>query len=141
MALQQNHFWEVMPLLIAFFVLFSTMTFVFNLVNRHKSTLLEVLGLLINAGVFFAASYGLVTDAYPGKWVSLVSLGLAAFYVAHVYYFLARRLLDRELLLSFTGLAAFFLAVTIPLAASRPSGSRPVGPPGAGDALDRRQAG
>ena len=48
-------------------------------------------------------------------WVAVVSLGLAAFYAAHVYYFLVRRLLDRELLLSFTALAAFFLAVTIPL--------------------------
>ena len=30
--------------------------------------------------------------------MAAVSLGLAAFYAAHVYYFLLRRLLDRELL-------------------------------------------
>ena len=42
-----------MPFLMAFFVLFSTMTFLFNLVNRKKSTLLEVLGLLVNAGTVF----------------------------------------------------------------------------------------
>ena len=110
-----GNFWEVMPFLIAFFALFSTMTFVFNLANRRKSTLLEVLGLLVNAGVFFATSYAMVTDAYPGKWVAVVSLALAAFYAAHIHYFLIRRLLDRELLLSFTALSAFFLAVTIPL--------------------------
>ncbi|MEN6458670.1 MAG: DUF2339 domain-containing protein [Thermoguttaceae bacterium] len=112
---EKSHFWEVMPFLVAFFALFSTITFLFNLVNRRKSTLLEVLGLLINAGVFFAASYSLVKEAYGEKWVAAVSLGLAAFYAAHVYFFLLRRLLDRELLLSFTALSAFFLAVTVPL--------------------------
>ena len=104
-----------MPFLVAFFVLYSTMTFVFNLVNRRKSTLLQVVGLWTNAGVFFGTSYVLVRDAYGEKWVAAVSLALAAFYAAHVYYFLLRRLLDRELLLSFTALSAFFLAVTIPL--------------------------
>lgn len=108
-------FWQVMPFLIAFFALYSTMTFIFNLVHRQKSSLLEVLGLWINAGVFFGTSYVLVNDAYPGKWVAVVSISLAAFYAAHVYYFLVRRLLDRELLLSFTALSACFLAITIPL--------------------------
>ena len=112
---EPSHFWQVMPFLIAFFALYSTMTFLFNLVNRQKSTLLEVLGLLVNAGVFFVASYSLVKEAYGEKWVAVVSLALAAFYAAHVYYFLLRRLLDRELLLSFTALSAFFLAVTVPL--------------------------
>ncbi len=113
-----SDFWQVMPFLAAFFALYSTMTFLFNLVNRQKSTLLEVLGLLINAGAFFGASYWLVEDAYGRKWVAAVSLALAACYAAHVYYFLIRRLLDREMLLAFTALSAFFLAVTIPLALS-----------------------
>src|SRR4029077_17776214 len=44
-----------------------------------------------------------------------VTLSLAAFYTAHVFYFLWRRLVDRELLVSFTGLAAFFFVVTVSL--------------------------
>jgi uncharacterized membrane protein len=121
---QAVDFWQVMPFLIAFFALYSTMTFLFNMANRKKSSLLEVLGLWINAGVFFATSYVMVKDAYPGpaahpaQWVAVVSLGLAAFYAAHVYYCLIRRLLDRELLLSFTALSAFFVAITIPLVLS-----------------------
>lgn len=110
-----SYFWQVTPFLAAFFVLFSTMTFLFNLVNRQKSTLLEVLGLWVNAAVFFGTSYSLVRGAHGDKWVAAVSLALAAFYAAHVYYFLLRRLLDRELMLSFTALSAFFVAVTIPL--------------------------
>ena len=109
------YFWHVMPFLVAYFVLFSTMIFIFNLVNRKKSTLLELVGLLVNASVFFVTSYLLVREAYRVEWVAAVTLGLALFYIAHIYYFLLKKLLDRELLLSFTGLASFFVAVTMPL--------------------------
>ena len=111
-------FWHVMPFLVGFFVLYSTALFLFNVVERAKSTLLELLGLLLNAGAFFAASYLLVRNAYDCA-VAVVTLGLTAFYAAHVYYFLVRRIADRELMLCFMGLAVFFLAVTIPLVLSR----------------------
>ena len=107
-----------MPFLTAFFVLFSTMVFIFNLFSRTKSTLLDSLGLLVNAGVYFAVSYELVSEAFSFRWVAAVSLALAAFYVAHVWYCLVFRVLDRELLFCFVALAAFFLAVTMPLALS-----------------------
>ncbi len=114
----ETYFWQVMPFAVAFFALFSTMTFLFNLVNREKSTLLELLGLLVNAGVFFVVSYSLVEEMYGKHWVAAITLGLVAFYVGHIHYFLMRKLHDRELLLSFTALAAFFLTVTVPLAIS-----------------------
>ncbi len=114
-----DHFWEVMPFVAVFFVLFSTMTFLYKVVNASKSNLLDLLALLVNAGVFYAVSYRLVEPAYGQKWVAVVTLSLAAFYTAHVFYFLRRRLVDRELLVSFMGLAAFFLAVTMPLVLSR----------------------
>ncbi len=117
MAMQHyepEHFWQVMPFLTGFFVLFSTTVFIYNLMNRAKSTLLELLGLWVNAGIFFVTSYTLVnqwleTQGYAEQWVGVLTLGLTLFYIAHVYYFLVRRLHDRELLLSFTALAAFFL--------------------------------
>src|SRR5262249_16614414 len=82
-------FWNVMPFLMGFFALYSTVLFLFNVVQRSKSTLLELLGLLLNAGIFFTASYILVRDAYGLRAVAAVTLGLTAFYAAHVYYFLA----------------------------------------------------
>jgi uncharacterized membrane protein len=118
-AYDVSHFWEVMPFVTAFFVLFSTMTFLYKIVNKFRSNLLDLLALLVNAGVFYAVSYRLVEQVYGQKWVAVVTLSLAAFYTAHVFYFLQRRLVDRELLVSFTGLAAFFLAVTMPLLLSR----------------------
>lgn len=113
-----GYFWEVMPFAIAFFILFSTMTFLYKVVNKTKSNLLDLLALLINAGTYYGVSYALVEEAYGQVWVAAVTLSLAAFYTAHVFYFLARRLVDRELLVSFIGLAAFFLAVTMPLVLS-----------------------
>lgn len=114
-----SHFWEVMPFVAGFFVLFSTTTFLYKIVNATKSNLLDLLALLVNAGVFYAVSYRLVDAAYGSQWVAVVTLSLAAFYTAHVLYFLKRHLVDRELLVSFIGLAAFFLAVTMPLVLSR----------------------
>jgi uncharacterized membrane protein len=111
----QEYFWEVMPFLVGFFVLYSTMVFIFNLVNRSKSTLLELLGLFVNAGIFFGAGYILIEEKYDQTWVAALTLGLVVFYVGHIYYFLIRKVHDRELLISFTGLAAFFLTVTVPL--------------------------
>jgi hypothetical protein len=115
---QRSEFWNVMPFLVGFFVLYSTTLFLFNIVQRTKSTLLELIGLLLNAGIFFGAGYRLVNEAYGEHAVAVVTLGLTAFYAAHVYYFLVRRIADRELMLSFMGLAVFFLAVTIPLVLS-----------------------
>jgi uncharacterized membrane protein len=112
---QIGHFWQVMPFLVAFFALFSTLIFLYNLTNRIPSTVLDLLALFANAGIFFGLSYNLITDAYNRQWVAAVTLGLAAFYVGHIYYFLYRKLLDRGLLLSFIGLAALFVSVTIPL--------------------------
>ena len=115
----KEHFWEVMPFATAYFILFSTMTFLYKLVNQSKSNLLDLLALLTNAGVFYLISYQLVGEMYSHAWVGAVTLSLSAFYTAHVFYFLRRKLVDRELLISFIGLAAFFLAVTMPLVLSR----------------------
>ena len=114
-----GQFWNVMPFLTAFFVLFSTMTFLFKLVNRESSNLFDLSALLINAFVYFGESYRLVTGAYSKEWAAVVTLGLAVFYTLHVYYFLVRKLVDRELLVSFLGLASFFVIVTVPLVLSR----------------------
>ncbi|MEZ6126940.1 MAG: DUF2339 domain-containing protein, partial [Planctomycetaceae bacterium] len=114
-----EHFLQVMPFLAAFFVLFSTMVFIYNLRNKTKSNLLDVLVLYLNAAVFFSLSYWVIDRTFSEKWVAAVTLSLTAFYAAHVWYCLVRRVLDRELMLSFTALSAFFLAITVPLLLSR----------------------
>ncbi|ANE54840.1 DUF2339 domain-containing protein [Methylomonas sp. DH-1] len=117
---QTEYFWQVLPFLVGFFVLYSTMVFLFCLVNRSKSTLLDLIALLANAAIFFATAYQLIDEAYGQIWTALLAVALAAFYVGHAYYCLARKIADRELLVSFIGLAAFFLSVTLPLLLSAP---------------------
>lgn len=55
-------FWRVMPFLSAFFVLYSTMVFLFCLVRKTRSTLLDLLALIVNAGIFFGTAYALVNQ-------------------------------------------------------------------------------
>jgi len=115
---QKEHFWEVMPFLAVYFVVYSMMIFWYNVAHRVKSTLLELVALFTNAGIFFRAGYLLVEDMYGQQWVAALTLSLTAYYIAHIYYLLLCRVQDRELLLMFTGLAAFFLTVTMPLVVS-----------------------
>lgn len=115
---QVTDFWEVYPFAIAYFVLFSTMTFLYQIANRAKSHLLDLLALWVNAGVFYTISHSLIEQKYSRRVVAVVTLSLAAFYTAHVLCFLWRRQTDRGLLVSFIGLAAFFLSVTMPLVLS-----------------------
>jgi uncharacterized membrane protein len=116
---QRENFWQVFPFLTAFFALFSTVTFLFHVVHRSKSTLLEALALLANAAAYFAVSYGLVDGAFGYRYVAIVTVALAVFYILHVYCFLILRIADRELMFCFIGLAAFFLAVSVPLVLSK----------------------
>jgi uncharacterized membrane protein len=121
-ALQKStpaDFWTVMLFLTTFFVLYSTMVFLTSLVRGTRSNLLDLLALIINAAIYFGVAYPLVKDQYGQIWVAAVSLGIAAYYVGHVYYCLVRRILDRELLLCFIALAAFFISISLPLMLSR----------------------
>ena len=113
-----SQFWHVMPFLIAFFVLFSAMIILYKLVNKTPSHLLDLAALILNSVIFFSVSYQLVTQAYGKEWVAAVTIGLALFFSIHVYAFLAKKLVDRELLVSFLGLASFFVIVTVPLVLS-----------------------
>lgn len=110
-----DRFWEFMPFLLAFFALFSSVTFVYQLVHRQTATLLEIVFLFLNAAAFTGFSVGCIDAAYPREAVAFLTLGLAAFYILHVAVFLKRGLRDRGLLLSFMGLAAFFVAITLPI--------------------------
>jgi len=112
-------FRETYPFIVGFFVLFSTMTFLYKVVRGTPSTVLDLLAMLANAAVFFGISFWMVEQAFGRRQVAVVTLGLAAFYTAHVLFFLRRRVADRGLLVSFLGLAATFVAVTMPLVLSQ----------------------
>lgn len=110
-----DYLWQVLPFLTAFFILYSTVIFLFCLVNRARSTLLDLIALIVNSAIFFATIYHLIHGVYGSGWVALVAVLLAAFYVAHAYFGLVRNVIDKPLMLSFIGLSAFFAAISLPL--------------------------
>ncbi len=108
-------FWKVMPFLVLFFMLYSSLNYLYNVLHARKATMIELTGLVLNAGVFSHFSHLLISRAYGREWVATVSLALAAYYIIQVLTFLRRRLADRPLLLTMIGLAAFFVTITMPL--------------------------
>ncbi|MDF1823552.1 MAG: DUF2339 domain-containing protein [Verrucomicrobiales bacterium] len=110
-----ERFWIFMPFLIGFFVLFSTVTFIHHLVHREKATVLELLFLFLNAGVFLWFSADLIESTFSREAVAWVTVGLAVFYSAHIAFFMKRGIKDRGLLMSFFGLASLFVAITVPI--------------------------
>jgi uncharacterized membrane protein len=116
---RQEDFWQVMPLLAGLFVLFSMMSFLYTLGTKAASNLLDVIALLVNAAIFYGLSHRLIGDAYGTEWVAVATLSLTTFYALHVLVFLQWKKVDRNLLVCFLGMAAFFLTVTMPLVLSR----------------------
>jgi len=118
-----DQFWAVFPFLIGYFLLFSTATFLFKIVRGVKSDLFDLIALILNAAVFFTVGSGMIDRAYGEAYgrqpVALLAVAMAAFYAAHVWIVLQRRLIDRELIVSFLGLASFFVTITMPLVLSQ----------------------
>ena len=118
-----DRFWAVFPFLVGYFLLFSTATFLFKIVRGVKSDLFDLIAMMLNAAVFFTVGSGMINQAYGEAYgrqpVALLAVAMAAFYAAHVWIVLQRRLIDRELIVSFLGLASFFVTITMPLVLSQ----------------------
>lgn len=108
-------FWHVTPFLAAFFVLFSTTIFIYQLRYGKPSSLIDLLMLVLNALIYFGLMHRTIDQTLAAEWSAVVALGLGAFYTAHLYVFIQRKGQDRGLALAFIGLAAFFLIITLPL--------------------------
>ena len=111
----QSDFPVVMPFAASRFLLFSTMAFLHNIIRREKSNLLDLLALAMNAWAFFLNGQWMIGQIWGTEAASGLALALAFFYAAHVMVFLRLRVVDRELLTGFLGLASLFLSVAIPM--------------------------
>ncbi len=105
----------VMPFLVIYFLIFSTSAFLFQVLQKEKSTWLDLGFLLMNAGGFFLSSRQLILRNCASEWVAAVSLFLAVFYALHLFVFVKRKGQDRGLALCFMSLMSLFLMLTIPL--------------------------
>ena len=104
-----------MAFLSAYFAIYSFMVYFYNMVKGGKSTMLEIVHLVANGMVFAYLGYQLIFGAYGRPYPAVMSVGLAVFYIAHVFIFLRRKLVDRQLLISLIALAGFFTTWTLPL--------------------------
>ncbi|HRF01589.1 MAG TPA: DUF2339 domain-containing protein [Pirellulaceae bacterium] len=114
-AYAPEHYVEVMPFAVVFFLLFAYASFLFHLRSGLKSTVLEVLALVANAAIFFAVAYRLTEGRFGREGVAAVTIPLALFHLGNAWLFLGRQRVDRLLLVTFLGGAAFFSAATFPL--------------------------
>ncbi len=110
-----KHFPTAMTFAVLYFVLFSAITVIYNLINKEKVTVLELIGMFANVAIFFPTSYVLINSLYPKEYIAIVSLGLALFYISGVLVFIKRNVQDKSLLIFMIGFASFFVTITIPL--------------------------
>ena len=104
-----------------FFAVQSTLVFIYNLRRGLASSVLELIHLVLNAGLFSLVAYGLIRDAVGRPWPAAMTLGLALYYVAHVAVFIMRRRSDRALLIALLALAGVYTTLTMPLAMEQES--------------------
>ncbi len=104
----------VFPFLIVFFVVYSTMGFLRNLLLGKESGLLTLLTLFSNATLFCLISYCLIESRFGRFQTGYLTLGLFTYYTVHAVALGLGRL-DRPLLLGCVGLSALFLSITAPI--------------------------
>ncbi|HCE42324.1 MAG TPA: hypothetical protein DET40_02100 [Lentisphaeria bacterium] len=115
---KQEDFTVAITFLSLFFLLFAAIPIMNNIVHKQKSNALTLFGMFLNAAAFFPSAAYLISSLFERKWVAAASLSLAAFYILQIFFFLNRKITDRNLLVLLTGFASFFITLTIPLVLS-----------------------
>ena len=109
------HFKITITFATIYFLMFSAITVIYNLVNKEKSTILELFGMFVNVAIYFIIAYLTITDLYPRKYVAIVSTGLALLYSFGVVLLYLREIKDKPLMVFLSGFASFFVTITLPL--------------------------
>lgn len=116
---EQEDYPVVMLFLALFYLLFSMLPVVYNLLNRVRISVFELLQVSSNGLLFLIAGVLLTRGRYDSATAALVPLGMAAFYTLLLWAGLFRRLDDRPLLYTWLTLGAASLATAFPLALGR----------------------
>lgn len=101
-----------------FFLLFSLMPLLYNLLRRMPITLIELLLQLANAGMFLLVVLPTARELFQNtvpQIAALLPLGMAMYYILIVKYLQIKAYQDRTLLLSCLCLSALGIALTFPL--------------------------
>lgn len=104
-----------------FFIAQSTLVFQFNLRRALPVSLLEIIHLVLNAGLYSWFAYSLILDAAGRPYPALMTVAIALYYVLHVVVFITLKSQDRRLLIALIALAGFYTTMTMPLALEQES--------------------
>ena len=110
---QQSDFPVVITFLSLFFAVHSYITFSHNVLKNEKSTILEIIHLVLNGLVYSLVAYTLIVDIYGRPYPAIMSLSLAVFYTIHLYILLKKRIADNVLLNTLIALAGLFTTLTM----------------------------
>jgi hypothetical protein len=99
-----------------FFALYSTAFFIYPVFRKIKVTPLEIIPLFLNVLVSVGWGWRIMhVGAHPRLFLAFLTLGMAAFYVAHIWVFLFKKNFDRGLLSAFIALTVILIGVALPL--------------------------
>ncbi|HEV2763815.1 MAG TPA: DUF2339 domain-containing protein, partial [Pyrinomonadaceae bacterium] len=105
--------WPTVLFLSLFFLLYSALTLVFNVLRRRVADWPDILLVSANAAFFFGLAYKLLDDAGYDPWLGSFALCVSAFYL--LFYYTTRRLhgADRLLLYSLLGASVTFVTIAV----------------------------
>lgn len=108
--------WLTIFFLTLFFLIFSMLAVLYNIVNRRPIAWADLFLVFINALLYFSISYELLNDnpAYRGG-LGLFALIMSAFYLALGYITYRRDREDPLLVHTFLGLAFLFAVLAVPI--------------------------
>jgi len=117
---QSHVLWLTLSFYTLFYLLYSAASWLYDFQKRQDADSTDALFCLLNAAVYFGASYSMLSDktlAQDYDWLStLLALALGGFYAWQSYAVQKSKSKDAQYISSvFFGLAATFLAVAIPI--------------------------
>ncbi len=98
-----------------FFLLFSLMTVLYNVVNRVRITMIELLLQIINAVLFLGSVLPIVSRDFGNEWSGALALTAALWFAGQLAFLLKQGSMDKNLLLTDAVLGSSLLALAIPL--------------------------
>lgn len=101
--------------LTSFFILHSFLVNYYKIIQKEKSTAIEIVHLFLNAVVYFSILYELISISFTEKHVAIATILLSLFYLSQLFIYRSRQIEDRHLSISLTSLTLFFIAITIPI--------------------------
>lgn len=109
------HFLGTITTFTVLFILHSGIIYYYNISKKQRTTIIEIVQLLINCFFFTLFGTYVVRSTFGDVWQAAVTLFIALFFSSQLYLFLLRKMHDKLLYLILLGITGFFIAYSVPL--------------------------